>query len=99
MSVLALIAALFFARQITRGMEQISAAIKLGAEAFLKRQYKIVAAVLGLGLLPALASAQTEQKGGGEASLVLPDLSSVSFLGLNGHTLLMIGLLFCVGGL
>ena len=29
----------------------------------------------------------------------LPDLSSVSFLGVNGHSLLMIGLLFCVFGL
>ena len=29
----------------------------------------------------------------------LPDLSSVSFLGMDGHRLLMIGLLFCVFGL
>ena len=36
---------------------------------------------------------------GGEAALKLPDLSSVSFLGVNGHSLLMIGLLFCVFGL
>ena len=36
---------------------------------------------------------------GGEAALKLPDLSTVSFLGVNGHSLLMIGLLFCVFGL
>ncbi len=36
---------------------------------------------------------------GGEAALRLPDLSSVSFLGINGHNLLTIGLLFCVFGL
>ncbi|MGB8007597.1 MAG: sodium-translocating pyrophosphatase [Terriglobales bacterium] len=36
---------------------------------------------------------------GGEAALKLPDLSSVSFLGIDGHRLLMIGLLFCVFGL
>jgi K(+)-stimulated pyrophosphate-energized sodium pump len=36
---------------------------------------------------------------GGEAALKLPDLSSVSFLGVNGHRLLMVGLLFCVFGL
>jgi K(+)-stimulated pyrophosphate-energized sodium pump len=36
---------------------------------------------------------------GGEASLKLPDLSSVSFLGMNGHSLLMIGILFCICGL
>src|SRR6202142_1644993 len=35
----------------------------------------------------------------GEAALKLPDLSSVSFLGVDGHRLLMIGLLFCVFGL
>jgi K(+)-stimulated pyrophosphate-energized sodium pump len=64
---------------------------------FLKRHYKTVAALMGL-MLPALAGAQ-EHSGGGEANLVLPDLSSVSFLGINGHALLMIGLLFCVGGL
>jgi K(+)-stimulated pyrophosphate-energized sodium pump len=58
---------------------------------------KSVAALAGL-LLPTLAYAQPEH-GGGEANLVLPDLSTVSFLGMNGHALLMIGLLFCVGGL
>jgi K(+)-stimulated pyrophosphate-energized sodium pump len=36
---------------------------------------------------------------GGEASLKLPDLSSVSFNGVDGHRLLMFGLLFCVFGL
>jgi K(+)-stimulated pyrophosphate-energized sodium pump len=51
-------------------------------------------------LLPTFAYAQTEHAGGGEASLKLPDLTTVrEFFGLNGHNLLMIGLLFCVGGL
>jgi K(+)-stimulated pyrophosphate-energized sodium pump len=40
-----------------------------------------------------------EEAGGGEAALKLPDLSSVSFLGMDGHRLLTIGLLFCVFGL
>jgi K(+)-stimulated pyrophosphate-energized sodium pump len=35
----------------------------------------------------------------GEASLKLPDLSSVSFMGMNGHSLLLIGILFCIFGL
>jgi K(+)-stimulated pyrophosphate-energized sodium pump len=59
-----------------------------------------VAALLGL-LLPTFASAQ-EHAGGGEASLKLPDLTSVNFanfFGLNGHQLLSIGLLFCAAGL
>jgi K(+)-stimulated pyrophosphate-energized sodium pump len=66
----------------------------------LKRLYKTGAAVLGL-LLPAFAYGQPEHAGG-EANLTLPDLKSVSFanfFGLNGHALLSIGLLFCVGGL
>ncbi len=37
--------------------------------------------------------------GGGEASLVLPDLGQVSFLGVNSRTLLMGGLGICVLGL
>jgi K(+)-stimulated pyrophosphate-energized sodium pump len=36
---------------------------------------------------------------GGEANLVLPDLSAATFLGFNGRTLLLLGLLVCVGGL
>jgi K(+)-stimulated pyrophosphate-energized sodium pump len=35
----------------------------------------------------------------GEANLQLPDLSSVNFLGMTGHNLLLIGLLFCAFGL
>jgi K(+)-stimulated pyrophosphate-energized sodium pump len=35
----------------------------------------------------------------GEANLKLPDLSGVDFLGMNGHNLLLIGLIFCVLGL
>ena len=50
-SVLSLIVAFFFARQVI-------GAIKEGAKAFLKRQYKTVAALLGLLLLPAFAGAQ-----------------------------------------
>jgi K(+)-stimulated pyrophosphate-energized sodium pump len=101
-SVLSLLVAFFFSRQIigpdtcAPGMQNITGAIK-GVESLLKRKYKTVAALLGL-LLPTLASAQ-EHAGGGEASLVLPDLRSVSFLGVSGYNLLAIGLLFCVGGL
>jgi K(+)-stimulated pyrophosphate-energized sodium pump len=79
----------------------IPGAIWQGARTFLKRQYMTAAALGGL-LLPTLAHAQTEHAGGGEANLVLPDLRSVTFanfFGLNGHALLSIGLLFCVGGL
>src|SRR5271165_6244472 len=54
--------------------------------------------LLTAGCALAQPAAQTEEAGG-EAALKLPDLSSVSFLGMDGHRLLMIGLLFCVFGL
>src|SRR5690349_5583960 len=44
-------------------------------------------------------AAQEAVRGGGEASLVLPDLSTVDFSGINGRTLLMGGLVVCVLGL
>jgi len=54
------------------------------------------AAVLTLlGAASALAD-----EGGGEAALKLPDLSHVKFLGnIDGHTLLLFGILFCLFGL
>src|SRR5271157_5104436 len=55
--------------------------------------------VLTAGYALALSPAAQTEEAGGEAALKLPDLSSVSFLGVNGHRLLMIGLLFCVFGL
>ncbi len=81
--------------------QRISAAISGGAAVLLKRRIRSVAALLGLLLTafaPTLALAQ-EQGVGGEANLVLPDLRTVKFLGINGHALLLWGLLFCVGGL
>jgi K(+)-stimulated pyrophosphate-energized sodium pump len=35
----------------------------------------------------------------GEANLKIPDLSQVQFLGVDGHKLLMVGILFCIFGL
>jgi len=105
-SVLSLLVTFMFMRQAmgadtgVPGVKQIAGAIKGVAVSFLRRRYKPVAALLGMGLLlPAMAFAQPDQTGGGEANLVLPDLSSVSFFGMNGHALLTIGLLFCAGGL
>ncbi len=49
---------------------------------------------------PAAAQgAAPAQHAGGEANLVLPDLGSVEFQGINGRTLLMAGLGVCVLGL
>ena len=61
-------------------------------------------AVMTLAATAALAQPASESAGG-EASLKLPDLSSVSFLrqvinnGIDGHKLLLIGILFCIAGL
>jgi K(+)-stimulated pyrophosphate-energized sodium pump len=48
---------------------------------------------------PAQAAAQPARHAGGEANLILPDLGTVSFNGINGRTLLMSGLVVCVLGL
>jgi K(+)-stimulated pyrophosphate-energized sodium pump len=57
----------------------------------------------GIGVLfSSLCGSAQENTGevGGEASLRLPDLHSVNFLGnTNGHNLLLIGLVFCALGL
>jgi K(+)-stimulated pyrophosphate-energized sodium pump len=52
-----------------------------------------------VGLLVSTGTALAQETGGGEASLRLPDLSQVRFLGLDGHTLLLFGLVFCGLGL
>ncbi len=59
-----------------------------------------VAALLTVGAATALAQPAGES-GGGEAALKLPDLSQVSFFNaaINGHNLLLIGILFCLFGL
>jgi K(+)-stimulated pyrophosphate-energized sodium pump len=53
-------------------------------------------------ILLSAAGAQAQpapETAGGEANLKLPDLSSVNFLGMDGHKLLLFGILFCVFGL
>jgi K(+)-stimulated pyrophosphate-energized sodium pump len=67
------------------------------------RLAKVSASLATLLLLTATcALAQpAEEAGGGEAALKLPDLSSVRFLNdaIDGHKLLLIGILFCLFGL
>ncbi|MGA3348837.1 MAG: sodium-translocating pyrophosphatase [Candidatus Sulfotelmatobacter sp.] len=63
-----------------------------------KKTFALVV-LLTLGAVSALA--QPAESAGGEASLKLPDLSSVSFFSgaIDGHKLLLIGILFCLFGL
>jgi K(+)-stimulated pyrophosphate-energized sodium pump len=69
------------------------------ATSFLKK-LSAVTALLTAGAAVALAQPASEAAGG-EAALKLPDLTRVRFLpwGINGHNLLLIGILFCVFGL
>jgi K(+)-stimulated pyrophosphate-energized sodium pump len=41
----------------------------------------------------------SEHAAGGEANLRLPDLSTVNFMGIDGHRLLTFGIFFCIFGL
>src|SRR5499426_3613287 len=56
----------------------------------------------GLAAAPdalAAAPAQGQHAGGGEASLIVPDLGQVPVGGMNGRSLLMVGLVVCALGL
>jgi K(+)-stimulated pyrophosphate-energized sodium pump len=66
----------------------------------LTKKISAVAALLCISTVAALAQPSAEAAGG-EASLKLPDLSQVSFLNgaINGHNLLLTGILFCLFGL
>ena len=44
-------------------------------------------------------AAASAEEAGGEAALKVPDLSQVNFLGIDGHKLLLFGIVFCVFGL
>src|ERR1700691_6043129 len=58
------------------------------------------AAAMLLGSVAALAQQPAPESVGGEANLKLPDLSSVTFLnGIDGHKLLLFGIIFCILGL
>ena len=65
----------------------------------LATKFSAVAALLTVGA--ASAYAQPAEAAGGEASLKLPDLSSIKFLNgaIDGHNLLLIGILACFFGL
>src|SRR6266566_10088940 len=76
--------------------------MRIGLHRIASSSYRIAQSAAALFLFLTLgasaALAQPEQVSG-EANLKLPDLSSVQFLGMNGHNLLLIGILFCIFGL
>jgi K(+)-stimulated pyrophosphate-energized sodium pump len=79
--------------------------LKQGAATALRRRgwMTLIIVISVLAMNATLALAQTHDTGGhtgGEANLKLPDLSRVNFLGgVNGHNLLLVGLLICALGL
>ena len=85
----------------TRNVSFVSVGGWFAKHWFAKERLARIAATLSTLLLLTVghALAQSTEEAGGEAALKLPDLSTVSFLGVDGHRLLMIGLLFCVFGL
>ncbi len=97
------------------GMQVISRRINKGAEGFLRvmgacfanawsqrcRMAKTFAASVAVTLVGTAGAfaRPPEAAPSGEANLKLPDLHSVQFLGMTGHRLLAIGILFCIFGL
>jgi K(+)-stimulated pyrophosphate-energized sodium pump len=66
------------------------------------RMKKWATVLAGVGLMGVSLSAQAPpaaEPAGGEANLILPNLSQVAFLGIDGHTLLLSGIVVSVLGL
>jgi K(+)-stimulated pyrophosphate-energized sodium pump len=65
------------------------------------RKIKTIAASVAVTLAGAAAAAAKPpgEATAGEANLKLPDLHQVQFLGVSGHNLLTVGILFCIFGL
>jgi len=83
-----------FAQEVTRKL--LSAAWERRGS--IGRVFATGAAFLAVATSMAFAQGGDEAAAG-EANLKLPDLSQVQFLGVDGHKLLMIGILFCIFGL
>ena len=73
----------------------------LATAAVYRRMATRISAAAALLIFGAVSAFAQPEAAGGEASLKLPDLSSVSFFNgsIDGHKLLLIGILFCLGGL
>jgi K(+)-stimulated pyrophosphate-energized sodium pump len=65
----------------------------------LRCRFAKISAVSAVLTLWSATAAMAQENAGGEAALKVPDLSQVTFLGIDGHKLLTIGILFCVFGL
>src|SRR5579862_5233086 len=75
------------------------AATALFAPSRRRRFMSLVLTLTFLLIAPGSGFAQAPGQSGGEAHLILPDLSQGTFMGFGGRTLLMGGLLVCALGL
>jgi K(+)-stimulated pyrophosphate-energized sodium pump len=82
-------------RQLSIGVVNCRSAVPPTSETLMK--IWLSAALALTGAAPLLA--QEGHRPGGEVNLQLPDLTRVTFLGLNGHDILLSGLAVCVLGL
>jgi K(+)-stimulated pyrophosphate-energized sodium pump len=85
-----------------RGDQLMQKAILNSFSSFSNTCWKLAAGGAAILICGAATLAQqpAPESVGGEANLKLPDLSSVTFLnGIDGHRLLLFGILFCVFGL
>lgn len=84
-------------------MQFISNPIKQGVHRLLNRRILLgilsLLAFFGFQSSMVFAQGSAQHQPGGEANLKLPDLSQVKFLGVDGHTLLLLGLVVCFLGL
>jgi len=95
---------MFLVAFFTGGPLPSSSLIRAGVARFWagqqRRAAKWVATAFTMAMLAPLgAFAQSPEEHVGEANLRLPDFTTVQFLGISGHSLLMIGIVFCVLGL
>ena len=63
------------------------------------RRMSLAGVALALAGASGAIAKPPDEAAAGEANLKLPDLSSVQFMGVDGHRLLLVGILFCIFGL
>ncbi len=105
-SALSLILSAFFAREVSRrGLSEVfgrqaSSGGRVAGNWFSRCRGRLAGIIAALVLLgQGAAFAAPAEAAGGEANLKLPDMTSVQFLGMNGHSLLMWGPVFCILGM
>ncbi|MBL8763767.1 MAG: sodium-translocating pyrophosphatase [Phycisphaerae bacterium] len=89
---------------VVASLSLLASRARAGAPSFLAAIVAVLLTFAAATPVRAADGAAPAHKAGGEASLVMPDLTNTTvkapFLGgMSGHNLLMIGLLVCIGGL